>query len=416
MQLAVGNRYVEAVADVLHILVAELFGLVHGVLALAGLAHAIALDGLDQQHARLPTVGIGRMEGGVHLLGIMAAAAQIPDFLVRHVLHEPGGLGVLAKEVLAHIGPVVGLERLVVAVERFHHQLAQPACGVAGEQRIPVAAPDELDHVPARATEFAFELLDDLAVATHRAIEPLEVAVDDEDEVVQPLARCQADGSQALRLVHLAVAAENPHLAVGRVGNAACMQVLQEPCLVDGHQRPEAHADRGKLPEVMHQLGMRVARQTMPTHFLPEVVELLLGQAPLQKGPRIDARCAVPLNVDAVAAMGLALGVPEMVEARPQHGRQRGKRPDMPPQIPAIFGMQAVGPHHHGHGVPAHVGTQPLFDGDIAGATRLLLWFKRVDVAGRGGERHVDAVLARVFEQLFEQEMCPVLALVLDHA
>ena len=88
----------------------------------------------------------------------------------------------------------------------------------------------------------------------------------------------------------------------------------------------------------------------------------------------------------------------------------------MSPQIPAIFGMQAVGPHHHGHGVPAHVGTQPLFDGDIAGATRLLLRFERVDVAGRGGKRHVDAVLARVFEQLFEQEMCPVLALVLDHA
>ena len=34
-----------------------------------------------------------------------------------------------------------------------------------------------------------FEFLDDLAVAAHRAVEPLQVAVDDEDQVVELLAR-----------------------------------------------------------------------------------------------------------------------------------------------------------------------------------------------------------------------------------
>ena len=40
-------------------------------------------------------------------------------------------------------------------------------------------APQDLDHVPARAEEQRFELLDDLAVAAHRPVEALQVAVDD---------------------------------------------------------------------------------------------------------------------------------------------------------------------------------------------------------------------------------------------
>jgi hypothetical protein len=60
--------------------------------------------------------------------------------------------------------------------------------------------------------KIAFEFLDDLAVAAHRAVEPLEVAVDDEDQVVELLARRQADGAERLRLVGLAVAEERPDL------------------------------------------------------------------------------------------------------------------------------------------------------------------------------------------------------------
>ena len=41
---------------VAHVFVDELLGLVRGVLALAALAHAEALDGLDQQHRRLALV------------------------------------------------------------------------------------------------------------------------------------------------------------------------------------------------------------------------------------------------------------------------------------------------------------------------------------------------------------------------
>ena len=45
-------------------------------------------------------------------------------------------------------------------------------------------------------------------------------------------------------------------------------------------------------------------------------------------------------------------------------------------------------------------GAQPFLDFDVARATFFMVRCDRVDVARRGRERHVDAVLPRVFEQL----------------
>src|SRR5690606_6665788 len=121
------------------------------------------------------------------------------------------------------------------------------------QERIPVAAPDQFDHVPAAATEIAFEFLNDLAVAAHRTIQTLQVAVDDEDQVVELLARRQTDGAQGFGLVHFAVAAEDPDLALAGVGNAARVQIFQETRLIDGHEGAQTHRHRGELPELRHQ-------------------------------------------------------------------------------------------------------------------------------------------------------------------
>ena len=123
-------------------------------------------------------------------------------------------LGVLAEEMLARVGAALGLEVLVLAVDALLHQPAQQALVVAREQRIPARAPDDLDDVPAGAEERGFELLDDLAVAAHRTVEALQVAVDDEDQVVELLAHRHRDRAHRLGLVHLAVAEEAPDLAV----------------------------------------------------------------------------------------------------------------------------------------------------------------------------------------------------------
>ena len=72
-----------------------------------------------------------------------------------------------------------------------------------------------LDHVPAGAAEDRFQFLNDLAVAAHRTVETLQVAVDDEDQVVEPFARGQRDRAERFGFVHLAVAQEGPDFAAG---------------------------------------------------------------------------------------------------------------------------------------------------------------------------------------------------------
>ncbi|EWS64691.1 hypothetical protein Y695_02064 [Hydrogenophaga sp. T4] len=293
-QLAVRDRQVEAVAEDLDVFVRQLLGLVHRVLALAGLAHAEALDGLDQQHGGLALVVDGLVVRGVDLLRVVATAAQVPDVVVAHVRDEFQRLGIAAEEVLAHVGAVVGLEGLVVTVQRVHHDLAQGAVLVARQQRVPIGAPEQLDHVPAGTAELAFEFLHDLAVAAHRTVQALQVAVHHEDQVVEVFARGQADRAQRLDLVHFTVAAEHPDLAVLGVGDATGVQVFQEARLVDRHQRAQAHGHGGELPELGHQLGVRVAGETLAVHLLAEVQQLFFGQAAFEVGARIDAGRHVP--------------------------------------------------------------------------------------------------------------------------
>ena len=336
LDLVVGDRQAEAVAELLEDRLAHLLLLVGDVLALAGLAHAVALDGLGQDHGRLALVRHGRGIGGVDLAGVVAAARQAPDLLVGHMGDAALQLRVLAEEVLADIGAVLGLEVLVLAVDAFLHAAQQAAVGVGRDQGVPRAAPDHLDDVPARSAEVAFQFLDDLAVAAHRAVEALEVAVDHEDQVVQLLAAAERDGAQALRLVHLAVAHEGPDLAVGGVGHAPVVQVLQEAGLIDRHQRPQAHRDGRELPEVRHQPGMRIGRQPVAIDFLAEVEQLLLGQPAFQEGPGVDAGGAMALDVDQIAAVLVGGGVPEVLEAGVVEGGRRLEAGDMAAQLGRI--------------------------------------------------------------------------------
>src|SRR5687768_16978118 len=101
------------------------------------------------------------------------------------MLHHVEQLRRLAPEVLAQIG--TGLDRvlLILAVDDLPHPLHQQTVFVLREQRIEILAPQNLDDVPSGAAEHDLELLNDLAVATHWTIEPLQIAVDDEDEVVE---------------------------------------------------------------------------------------------------------------------------------------------------------------------------------------------------------------------------------------
>ena len=118
----------------------------------------------------------------------MPAAGELLQVGVGEMLDHLAQAGVLAEEVLADICAGLGGKGLVVAVKGGVHLVDENAVDVTGQQVVPATSPDHLDHVPAAPAEERLELLDDLAISPHRAVEALQVATHDEDEVVELLA------------------------------------------------------------------------------------------------------------------------------------------------------------------------------------------------------------------------------------
>src|SRR6266487_1999449 len=325
------------------------------------------------------------------------AAGQAAQLVVGQVLHHLAQPGVPAEEILPDVRAGLHAVGLELAVRRGVHLVDQHAVGVLGQQRVPVAAPDDLDHVPAGAAEERLELLDDLAVAADRAVQPLQVAVDDEGEVVQFLAGGQPDRTERLGLVHLAVAEERPDVRPRGVVELAGQQVAVEPGLVDRVQRAEPHRHRGELPEIGHQPRVRVGRQPAARvrEFLPESVELVLGQPALEEGAGVDARRRVTLEEHLVAGFAVVLAAEEVVEADLVERSRAGVGGDVPADAQA--GPVRAG-DHHGR-VPPDIGPDPAFDVLVAGEPRLALRRDRVDEVGAAQAGHADLLLARPLEQ-----------------
>ena len=143
------------------------------VLSFTRLAHAVAFDGFGENHRGLALMLERRGIGRVHFVRIVPAAIQTPDVVVRHIGHQRLELGILAEEMFAHIRAIVRFHRLIFAVHALFHAFEQHAGLVFHEQRIPVRTPHHFNHVPACAAKVRLQLLNDLAVAAHRAIEPL---------------------------------------------------------------------------------------------------------------------------------------------------------------------------------------------------------------------------------------------------
>src|SRR2546425_4752773 len=280
---------------------------------------------------------------------VMAAAPERAELLVGEMLDELAQSRIGAEEVLADVGAVGDGEALILAVERLVHLVDQDAVDVAREQVVPLAGPDDLDDVPAGAAEDRLELLDDLAVAAHGAVEPLQVAVHHENEVVQALARRDVERPERLRLVALAVAEEAPDPRARGVLHAAVGEVAIEARLVDGLERSEAHGYRREFPEIGHEPWVRIRRQALLERLAAEVVEISLAEPPFEEGPGVDAGAGVTLEEDLVARGAVVLAAEEVVEADLVQGRGRS----VGGQVPADARVIVVGAHDHGHGVPA---------------------------------------------------------------
>ena len=377
-QFFVGERHVEAVAEFLQAFQIHLLHLVGLVDRLAG-AGGVALHGFRQDHRGLAGVVHRLVVGRVHLERVMAAAIETINVLVAHVLDHFLQLRVFAEEMLAGVGAAVFLVGLVFAVHRFVHAAAQQAFGILLQQRVPEPAPDHFDHVPAGAAEQAFQLLDDLAVAAHRPVQALQVAVDHEDQIIQLLAAGHGQRAQGFRLVHLAVAEEGPHLALAVRNQLPVLQVLHDVRLVDRLHGAQAHGHGGELPVIRHQPGVRIGRQPLAVHFPAEVVHLLFSDAPLQVGTGVNARRRMALEIHQVAGVVLVGGFEEVVEADVVERGGRREGGDVAAQFVVVI---LVGPDHHRQRVPAHQGTDASFHVDVAGDRGFVLGADGVEVRG----------------------------------
>ena len=340
----------------------------------------------------------------------MTAAPEPGQVIVGEVLDQATEPRVGTEEVLPDVGPAGDRVLLELAVDRLVHLVDQHSVRVAGQQLVPLAAPDHLDHVPAGAAEDPLQLLDDLAVAADRAVQALQVAVDHEGEVVELLPAGDPQRAERLRLVHLAVAEEGPDARAAGVRDAPMMQIAVEARLVDRGDRTEPHADGREFPELRHEPRMRVRGEALSgLHLATEVVELIGAQASLEEGARIHARCGVSLVEDLVARPGI-LAPEEPVEADLVEARGAGVRGE----VATDPGRLAVGAEHHRHGVPADQAPDPPLDRLVAREVRLLLRADRVDVAGLGQRRQAHMTLAGPLEELVHDKAGAVGALLVD--
>src|SRR6202789_1379841 len=88
---------------------------------------------------------------------------------------------IFAEEMFARVTAGFYAIFLIIAVHAFFHAFEQQTRLVALEHFIPIAAPDDLDDIPACATEKAFQFLDDFSIPANRPVEPLQIAINDPD-------------------------------------------------------------------------------------------------------------------------------------------------------------------------------------------------------------------------------------------
>src|SRR6202043_4291499 len=93
-----------------------------------------------------------------------------------------------AEQVLPEVGSALNKIFLILPIADFAQAPNQQPVAVVLNQAVPVGAPDDFDDIPSSPAENGFQLLNDLSIAAHRAVEALQVAVHHEDQIVEPLA------------------------------------------------------------------------------------------------------------------------------------------------------------------------------------------------------------------------------------
>ena len=207
----VAERNTEPVPERSKLLFVELLLLMGDVLAFSCFAQAVAFDRAREDDSGLARVIDRGLVRGVHLHRIVPTQGELLQVFITQVIDHRAQRGMRAPEVFAHVCPGFDGVPLVLPIDDLAHTFDEQSVAVVLDERVPLAAPDHFDHIPAGAAEDGFEFLDDAAVPAHGAVKPLKVAVDDEDQVVEAFTGSERDRAERLGLVGLAVAEKSPH-------------------------------------------------------------------------------------------------------------------------------------------------------------------------------------------------------------
>src|SRR5262249_49173505 len=204
------------------------------VLAFTGFAQSVTLDSLRKYNRWRTCVLDCHFECRVNFDWVMPAKPQARELIVGEMLDHSEQPGIAAEQALPEVGAAFDEEFLILAVGDLAEPPHQQPIAVILDQAVPVAAPDDLDDIPARTAEMRLQLLNDLPVASARPIEPLQVAVDDPDQVVELFAGGQSNRAERLGLIHLAITEKRPHLAACAGFKSAVFQIFDKTGVIDG--------------------------------------------------------------------------------------------------------------------------------------------------------------------------------------
>ena len=256
--LLIRQRQIETIAKGQQGRLVKFFLAVCGHLSLTSLSHAIAFFGVCQYDSGLTSMCSSCSIGSVDFHQIVAATFEPVNLFVGQALRELRELRVLSEECLSVKAPVFGRKGLHLSIHGAGKSFDQRPVCVACKQSIPVAAPNEFDDVPTRATKQFFQLVNDATIAAYRTIQSLQIAVDHPDQIVQAFARRECEGAHAFWLIHFPVAEDTPDFTVLAIEQTPVCQITHETRMVNGADRTNAHGSGRKLPKVWHQPRMRV--------------------------------------------------------------------------------------------------------------------------------------------------------------
>ena len=132
VELVVGDRQLEAVAEYAQLGFGELLGLVGDIASLHPGAERVALDRLGQNHRRAAAeLGRGTVRG-VDLAVVVAAAAQSGQVVVGQVFDEAQQPRIGPEEMLADVCAASHRVLLELPVDGVIHLVDQYALDVAG--------------------------------------------------------------------------------------------------------------------------------------------------------------------------------------------------------------------------------------------------------------------------------------------